>query len=213
MMALFDTAIREIFFLAVRFIIAVAGFLVGYFLTGPVVQTLAWLVARRQLPAWVVGWLRLIVGLIIALLVFWYVPLGGDGWGGKGSGGGAGDSKGTGKESAGPGKSPGTGKAPGSGRDTDKTDKGPPGKSTLVVEMLGPDTAQGDKCYRIDPKGPPVNWEALKTYLESHQAQIATIEIVITPTSVSRSDPLVQQLQRLAEELRIPNLIKPVDGK
>jgi hypothetical protein len=73
--------------------------------------------------------------------------------------------------------------------------------------MLGPGTADGDKCYRLD-KGTPLNWESLKSYIETNQAKIVSIEIVITEQSVSRSDPVVEQLQRLAEKLSIPSLIK-----
>jgi hypothetical protein len=199
-------SIRELFFLAVRFVVALAGFAVGYFLTGPLVQLTAWLFRRRQLPDWVVGFLRVTVGILVALIVFYLVPIGGTGLGGGGSGGGLGEGQGSGKEGG-----PGTGTATSTasiGIDTRTTGKGLTTKGALVVAMLGPGTAEGDKCYRLDPKGAPVNWETLKSHIESQRAQIESIVIVITEQSVSRNDPLVEQLQQLAQKLGIPSVIK-----
>jgi hypothetical protein len=194
-------SIRDVFFLAVRFVIALAGFAVGYFLTGPIVQMIAWLIRRRQLPDWVVGFLRVAVGILIALLVFYLVPIGGTGLGGGGSGGGLGEGQGSGKGTG----TATTGKSA-TGLDTRVTNIGPTTKGALVVEMLGPGTADGDKCYRLDPKAAAVNWETLKSYLETQRPQ--SITIVITEQSVSRSDPLVEQLQQLAQKLGIPTVIK-----
>ena len=199
-------SIRELFFLAVRFVVALAGFAVGYFLTGPLVQLTAWLFRRRQLPDWVVGFLRVTVGILVALIVFYLVPIGGTGLGGGGSGGGLGEGQGSGKQGG-----PGTGTAAGTasiGLDTRATRKGSITTGTLVVEMLGPGTAEGDKCYRLDPNGAPMNWQTLKSHIETQHAQIESIVIVITEQSVSRSDPLVEQLQQLAQKLGIPSVIK-----
>jgi hypothetical protein len=196
-------SIREVFFLAVRFVIALAGFAVGYFLTGPIVQMIAWLIKRRQLPDWVVGFLRVAVGILIALLVFYLVPIGGTGLGGGGSGGGLGDGQGSGK---GTGTGTATTGKSATGLDTRATNIGTATKGILVVEMLGPGTADGDKCYRLDPKAAPVNWETLKSTIETQRPQ--SITIVITEQSVSRSDPLVEQLQQLAQKLGIPTVVK-----
>jgi hypothetical protein len=197
-------SIRDVFFLAVRFVVALAGFAVGYFLTGPIVQGGFWLVRRRTLPDWQLGFLRVVVGILVALIVFYLVPLGGNGWGGAGSGGGQGDGQGSGKGTQGIGT--GTTKKPDTNQDTGSTDKTSAG--ALVVEMLGPTTAEGDKCYRLDKKGPPLNWEELKAYIEMHRAKISVIEIVITEQSVSRSDRLVEQLQQLANKLDIASKLK-----
>jgi hypothetical protein len=198
-------SIRDVFFLAVRFVVALAGFAVGYFLTGPIVQGGLWLIRRRTLPDWQLGIVRVVVGILVALIVFYLVPIGGNGWGGAGSGGGQGDGQGPGKGTQGSGTGTTSDKKSGPGQDTGPTDKRT--ASTLVVEMLGPTTAEGDKCYRLDKKSPPLNWEALKGYIEMQQARITAIEILITEQSVSRSDPLVEQLRQLAEKLMIPTRI------
>jgi hypothetical protein len=204
MMAFLDaTAIQEAFFFAVRFIVALAGFAIGYFLTGPIVQTVAWLVRRRQLPDWVVAWLRVAVGLLLALLIFYTLPLGGEGWGGRGSGGGEGDSKGSGKSSPGLTTSS-TGMSTSKG--SAATDIGPSAKRQLLVDLLGGTTVKDDRCFRIDGKDPPINFKSLEEYIAMHKAEIASIKIVITEESVSRSDPLVTQVRNAAEKLGIPTL-------
>src|SRR5437762_13856025 len=88
-MAFLDFDIREVFFLAVRLILAGACALIGWFVTAPLVHTVYYIVARRQAPAWVVSWLRLGGAILLGLLAFWYIPVGG-GLGGGGSGGGKG---------------------------------------------------------------------------------------------------------------------------
>ena len=209
MIAFFDpTVVRDVFLLAVRFIVALAAFVVAYFLTGPLVQTVLWLIRRRTLPNWALAWVRMAAGIVVALIVFYWVHIGG--WGGLGWGGGMGDGLGTGKGSPGTGTETATGKGPGTSKDTGS---GPPltERKTLVVQMLGPTTAEGDKCYRLDPKEPPLNWTALKSHIEANQKSIIKIEIVVTSQSVSRSDPLVEQLRQRAEELHIATLIKTTD--
>src|SRR5207237_9568502 len=57
LMAFLDFDIREVFFLAVRLILAAGCALIGWFATVPLVHTVYYIVARRQAPAWVVAWL------------------------------------------------------------------------------------------------------------------------------------------------------------
>lgn len=191
-------AIREIFFFAVRFLAALAGFFVGYMLTGPILAIASRVLFRKPVPQWIEAWAKVIVGILVALLVFFLVPIGGagPGGGGKGSGGGTGDGKGPG---TGSGKPVHTGQGPGSAASTG-TNRVTDSSGILVIEMLGPDTAIEDRCYLLQRQQPPVNYEAVETYVQKNRQRITGIEIVFTEQSVSRNDPVVAKLYTLARD-------------
>jgi hypothetical protein len=194
--------IREAFFLVVRFIAALAGFVVGYLLTGPIVTLLARVAFHKTLPNWSLAWFRVIGGLCVALLVFWLLPLGGGGGGGggKGSGGGTGD-----------GQGPGSGKTTGPGADGDRatgktTGQAKPGSGQhkLVVEVLGPTTAKGDKYYRLYREEPAVDIDGVKSHLEKHRDSIRSMDIILTPQGASRTSQAVDLLFDLAKDNKLP---------
>jgi hypothetical protein len=140
------------------------------------------------------------------LLIFYWLPLGGDGWGGRGSGGGLGDAKGAGKGSPGLTSDSGTQTGTGVGKDTAATAQAPAPKRQMVVELLGGPSVEGDKYYRVDGNEPPVNWATLKATMEAQKASVANIKIVITGHSISRYDPQVTVVEQTAAELEIPVL-------
>jgi hypothetical protein len=199
MIAFFDAdLIREVFLFAVRFVAALGGFVVGYALTGPVVTLLARLIFHKPMPQWSMAWCKVIGGFLVALLVFWLLPVGGwgPGGGGKGSGGGTGDGKGTGS---------GKVTATGSGKYTTDGKGGPVNDSgVLVIELLGPETAdkESGKCYLINRQPPPADLQAVEVYLKQHRERITAMKIlVVREQSVSHNDPLwVGRLQELAQQ-------------
>jgi hypothetical protein len=206
--------IRQVFLLAVRFVAALGGFVVGYVLSGPVATLLARLAFHKPLPQWSLAWCKVIGGIVVAVLVFWLLPIGGwgPGGGGKGSGGGTGDGKGTGSgQGTGTGSQAGktNGKQPGDG-----TSKGLEDNGILVIEMCGPETAVEDKCYLINRQKTPVDFKQVEAYLKQHRQRITAMQVLFTEQSVSRNDPVVARLQDLARDQGLdPPTLKTVGGK
>jgi hypothetical protein len=201
--------IRAVFFLALRFVAAVGGFFVGWFLTEPLVSTVVWLATRKSLPRWVLAWLRLGVGLLVALLVFWYLPLGGGGGGGgsggisgKGTGPGLGDTSGPQPAGTGTGKNEGTGKA-------GKSGTAPAANATeiLTIELLGGESVKEGHYYLIDRKQPAVDAVILGQRLDELQPKLAGVDIVLTEQSVGESHQAVRLLVQMAQDRKLRSRI------
>jgi hypothetical protein len=197
MIPLQDLSIQELFFLVLRLTAATGGFIVGYLIAGPIARFLFRIAFHREMPNWSAGLAKIVGGLVVAVLVFLGLPLG-FGGGGLGTGGGTGAGKG-------PGKGEGTAKSSGSAADLGPgkgdvvSEKTTAGTGTLVIEMLGPKTADGDKCYRIQRKGMPTNFAELEDYWNKTRPQWSRVEIVLTPTSASENDPAVDRLRKLVK--------------
>ena len=173
--------------------------LLGYFLLGPVVQLLARLAFHRKLPSWLVAWARLIGGILLGLLVYYYLPIGGGpGWG-PGSGG-PGEGKGSGADENGKG-----------GKQLSSTDalkqKGTAdsekdaGKDTLQIELLGGTRYMRDeRYYLLDRKEPAKTLAEVDDYLKENTSKYKIVHVVLTKESVSEEDPAVTRLQRLAQQ-------------
>jgi hypothetical protein len=198
MTSLQNLGIQELVFLVLRLTAALGGFVVGYLLTGLVARGLFRLTFHRQMPRWSTVIVKFIGGVVVAVLIFIGLPLG-FGGGGGGSGGGTGAGKGPFKGDQGDGmaKKPGTVEKPGLGHDIAGKAKMPEGLDTLVIEMLGPTTADGDKCFKIHRQGPPVNYEELEAFWNQSRARWSRVEIVLTRTSTSENDPAVDKLRKL----------------
>jgi hypothetical protein len=193
--AFLDFGIREAFFFAVRLFLAVGAWFVGYFASGPLVWLVARAVLRRDPPGWVMAWGKVLSGFVVALLVFFLLPLGWDGGTGGGSGGGTGKGKGTGKDGSGAGAatSPGTGKI-------GPTDKGGPTDKRVRIDMIEEGQLQGDRCFRVLPDGAALNWKELEAYLDAHRDGIDTVEVIIHPRSASENDPQVLAVRNWANQ-------------
>jgi len=199
-MGFFDMGIREIVFLVLRLIAATGGFFVGYILTGPIMKLSVWAVLRRQLPGWSVTCGKILGGAGLALLIYLFLPLGMGGSGG-GTGGGIGLGKGPFKGNPGDGTATATGKGPPTnpvGTATG-TEKGRSDSEVLVIEMLGPQTAEGEKCYKLQRKSPPIGYDALEAFWNQSRAQWSRVEIVLTRTSTSENDPAVDRVRKLVQ--------------
>jgi hypothetical protein len=210
MLTPFSGEITDIFFFALRLMAAAGGFLAGWFATGPLATLLARLAFHRSMPEWTVYWAKLAGGLLVGLLVFWYLPLGLGGGGGGGSGGGTG--KGVGPHADGPG----TGKtATGKGDDTGKggpraTDTGK-GKDILEIEVLGGTAVKDGKYYLINRKAPAVDKTAMEAYLDANRARLAGMDIILprTDQSVDEDHRAVRQLQQMAKDRNLRSLVVP----
>jgi hypothetical protein len=212
MMAFLDGEIKDVFILLVRVVAAVVGALVGWFVTGPIAQLLARVAFHRQLSPLALVWSKLIGAVVVGLLVFWLLPIGGwDGGGGGGKGGGKG--KGAGPYTNGSGTGKGnpsdlgkTGKFGGDGTGADK-DKG--ARKVLEIEVLGlKSIKESNKIYKLDRQDPPLSWEQLEAHILAHQQEIASITIVSDPTTgVTEDRDAVKNLVKLAKKLKIPTLV------
>ena len=214
MIAFLDVnVIRDVFFLAVRFVVALGGFAVGYVLSGPLASLLARVAFHKTLPDWAQAWCKVIGGLLVALLAFWLVPVGG--WGGGPGGGGKGSGGGTGNE-VGSGSGKGTASTSAVGKlQIDGTGKPVDDSGVLVIEMLGPETAIEDKCYLINRHQPPVNFQTVEAYVARHRTSIKAMQILIfREQSVSKGDPVVTKLFNLAQDQKLdPPTIRIMDTK
>jgi hypothetical protein len=198
MTSLPDLGIQELVFLILRLTAATGGFVVGYLLTGLAARGLYRLTVQRPMPGWLTPVVKLMGGVIVAILIFLGLPLG-FGGGGGGSGGGTGMGKGQLKGDRGTAT---TGSSvasefPGPANEKANQEKTPEGSETLIIEMLGPSTADGDKFYKIHRQAPPVDFGAVEAFWNQTRPRWARVEIVLTRTSTSENDPAVDKLRRL----------------
>jgi hypothetical protein len=198
-MAFLGLDIQELFFEALRLLVAAVIAVVGWFVSGPIIQTLWYLAFRKAAPEWVAGWLRLAVAILVGVLAWLYLPIG-SGWGGGGSGGGQGPGvgpfKGQGTDvSTQSGK--GTGAGPGTGTGTDKSTAG---KNVLTIEVLGGAAVKEGRFYVVQKKQPPVDWGALKQYLGDTEGSWAEIRILLSGDSIFEDDIVVRRVRDWATE-------------
>jgi hypothetical protein len=198
MTSLHNLGLQEFVFLLLRLTAALGGFVVGYLLTGLAARGLFRLAFHQQMPRWSTAVVKFIGGVVIAVLIFIGLPLGfGGGGGGIGGGTGAGQGRLKGDPGDGTAKKPGTAANLALGQDNAAKAKALEGTDTLVIEMLGPTTADGDKCFKINRQGPAVNFETVEAFWNQTRERWARVEIVLTRTSTSENDPAVDRLRKL----------------
>ncbi len=187
-----------------RLFLAVGGFVVGYLFSGPFWR-LVWRVTRRQtVPPALLPWLKFCTGLILAALLYSFVPIGGHGGWGLGGGGGSGIGGGTGD---GKGSQKGDGDPTGDPSKKGKLDTPAaktPGREILVVELLGGARYPGDgKYYLLAGKTPPV---PISTIDETFQKRADKIELHIhyAPDSIGQHHDAAKRLRDAASKYRIP---------
>ncbi len=191
---IFSADIRSLFFLALRVLAAAGGFLAGWYLTGPVVWLLARLAFHRNVPRWANYLCKLVGGVVVAVIVFWFLPLG-SGGGGGGSGGGTGKGVGPGTDGTG-------GKTVQSGKGEAKGEGGPKalankGTEIVVVQLLGGKKVKDRKYYLVGNQSEPLDDAALHKYLKDNLQKIAVVEMVLTDDSVGEAHPAYRYVQQL----------------
>ncbi len=205
-MAFLGLDIPALFFEALRLLVAAVIAVAGWFVSGPIIQTLWYVAFRKAAPEWVAGWLRLIVAILLGVLAWWYLPIG-TGWGGGGSGGGQGPGvgpyKGQGTDKS---TQPGTGTGLGTGAGTG-TDKTTTGKDVLTIEVLGGASVKDGRFYVVQKKQPPVDWDALKQYLGDTQGSWGEIRILLTGDSIFEDDVVVRRVRDWATERNIKRTV------
>lgn len=193
-------ALQEWLFWGLRVAAGVGTAVLGYFLLAPVIQLLAKVAFHKPMPKWAAGWCRAIGGILLGLLVYHYLPIGGGpGWG-PGTGG---PSSGPGTGAEGDGKGPGpvsTDKSIGEG--TDKaTEAAGLAKEVLQIELLGGSDYKGDdRYYLIGRKEPAKTLPEVDEYLAASKDKFRIVHVVLLPHSVAEQTLAVTRLQSLVQQ-------------
>ena len=171
-----------------RVIAGIGGAFVGWFITDPLARITHRLVANKPIRGWTLPWIKMAGAIIVGLLVYFFIPLGG-GPGGLGYGPGLG---------GGPGKGPGQGgteaQGDAAGAKTDKTptlaDKTPAEKTPVLVErkrieieVLGGERYNGDgRYYLLRSTGKAMTLKEAEAYFQEHAGKLE-VQIVLTEDS------------------------------
>jgi hypothetical protein len=204
---IFGGNIQDIFFFVLRLLAAVGGFLAGWVLGGPAAAVLGRLAFHRPMPPSARFVSKLGSGLLVGLLVFWYLVLG-PGGGGGGRGGGTGAGVGPGKKGSGPAKvdGKGTGEDVGKGSLSPKTQKS---SERLAIKLLGGAEVKDGKYYLIDKSSTALDAAALKSRLEEVRNKIAGVDIIVSDNSVGTDHPAYRYLLQLTLEYDLrPSIVQ-----
>ena len=194
-------------FWVLRVVAGVGGAFVGWFLTDPLARLLHRLITKKPIPGWALPWFKLAGAIVVGLLVFFLIPLGGGpgglGWG-PGEGGGAGLGPGPGGKHQGAITKPAPEKT---GETTKKPDPTTPKTATrevVEIELLGGQRFPGGgRFYLLKRTGPPQTIDDVAAYFHKHKDAIE-VHLVLTDESVGLRHPAVTRLRDLASEHRIP---------
>lgn len=181
-------------YLVIRSVAAVAGALLGYFVTGPVLRLLYRLALGRPVPGWLLPLGRLGGAALIGALIFFFLPLGGGpGWG-WGPGWGAGLGEGTGQSDNGD-----------KGKAANGAKKGPV-REKLVIELLGGSRYLGEgRFYLIKSEPPARTLGEIEEYIKD-RADKLLVQIQVTDESVAPGHVAVSRLHELMQRYQIPTV-------
>jgi hypothetical protein len=201
--------------MVLRVIAAIGGAFVGWFVSDPLARITYRLVARKPIPGWSLPWIKLSAAVIVALLVYFFIPLGGGpgGWGyGPGLGGGPGLGPGEGGK--------GTDSAPNSGvKGDDKalpTDKnavrdkrsGPVVRKPVEIEVLGAKRYTGEeRYYLVRPTDKARTLKEVEAYFKEHGGTLE-LHVVLTDDSPDEGLGIIEDLLMLANRMGIPSLVQ-----
>jgi hypothetical protein len=191
-------------FWVLRLAAGVGAAIVGWLFTGPVVRVIYRGAFQRPVPPRLVPWTKLGGAVLLGLLVFWYLPLGGGGGLGWGPGDGGG-----------PGLGPGDGPAkkgsdePSTGVKSPLAKKGRKDLETLEIELIGGARYKNDgRFYLLKRQEPVVPLDEVDDYLNKNKERLDEYVIVIlTPDSVAPQHGAVLRLNTIIEKYqRIPQI-------
>lgn len=194
----------ETLFLLIRCVVALGAGFVGWILGGPAIRSMYRLAARKPAPGWLGPIGKFAGAVLVAFLVFLFLPLGGGsglGWGpgwGSGAGGAGGNSEG--------GKGKGDQGTP---HDLKKDGKGAPvAREKLEIELLGGAKITGEGRYYLLKRLPPAKTlPEVEAELKDRASKVE-VHLVFTDQSVAENHGAVRRLRDLLGQLQIPTLIK-----
>lgn len=184
----------------VRIIATIGGAVVGWFGCDPLTRLIYRLSFRKPTPSAVLFFSKATAAVLLAVLIYKFIPLGGGGSGfGLGPGPGGGPGKGPG---AGGGDGPSDGKG---GKDPlkskDGKSKGPSGPlEPIEIEIISIKLYKDDgkeRFYLLDRKPPAVSLGDLEKYFKDRHGKIEVTPI-LTPNSFDDT-PAYNPLSRLLE--------------
>ncbi len=200
----------------VRVALAIAGAFLGWFVCDPLARIGYRLVAGKPIPSWSLPWIKIAGAVLIGLLIYFFLPLGGGpgGWGyGPGPSGGPGKGPGEG----GPGKDAvtrdadkkATDKAPADAKDQARSTDKPP--STMVrkpveIEVLGGKRYPGEeRYYLLRPAGKAMTLREVEEYFKQNGGKLE-LHVLLTGESPASGLGIIEDLIRLADRYQIPTL-------
>ena len=198
---------QEGLFFIIRIIATIGGAVVGWFAGDLSTRGIYFLWYRASAPGILVFSVKVVVAILLALVIYFFVPLGGGGLG-NGPGVGGAPSKGDGKGDGKGDKNAITDSARKDDKATDKDSKTPkvdPEKKPLrqlVIEVLGGDRLPDDgreRYYLIAKAAEPLSITEVKDYFKKSEGTFDTVWIVHTEHTVVVPGPLdpTRRLQKL----------------
>jgi hypothetical protein len=203
-----DFGVSDAVLLIVRIIATVGGAIVGWFVCDPVTRLVYRLSFKGTTPGALLFAVKLSGAVGLALLIWFFMPLGGGG-GGFGWGPGPGGRPGKGPGQGGD-KGPGADPSPKNGKDpkSDPVNKSDPARSPIKIEILGGPRFLNDgaaRYYLVLKKDEPARSLAeIGDYLKQYPPSL--IEIVHSDdTAVDNTEESpTRKLRKLATERDIP---------
>jgi hypothetical protein len=202
--------------MVLRVIAAIGGAFVGWFLSDPLARISYRLVAHKPIAGWTLPWIKMSGAVLVALLVYFFIPLGGGsgGWGfGPGLGGGPGLGHGEGgkdKASPTPEKSAKVDKKTAAEDKAVARDKRQSAvvRKPVEIEVLGAKRYQGEeRYYLLRANGKALNLKEVEAYFKEHRDTLE-LHVVLTDDSPDEGLGIVEDLTRLASRLEIPSLVQ-----
>jgi hypothetical protein len=182
------------FYSAIRIIVGIGGFFVGYLFSSPFWRASYWLRYRKSInTTGLLFWLKLLSGVLLGTALYFFLPLGGFGPGGGGTGTGAGTGNGVG---------PGIDNQPGKGVPGTPTKNGPATsqRKVITIELLGGERYKHDgRYYLIDRKEPAVAKEQVEDLLKAEPGKLE-VQLFFTDQSVHTRHPAAEAIRALARQ-------------
>jgi hypothetical protein len=192
----------EVLYDLMRLFFAVAGAIIGWFITPPIVRLLGRLAFHKPPAPILVRVTRVLGAILVGVLVFQFFPFGSGGGGGGGSGGGTG---------AGVGNKKGNGSSQAAaGKKTEAAKKvegpAPAGKEVLAIELIASKLYEKDsgRYYLLKGQEPPRDLDEIKQYLKANKDRLRLVNILLYADSVYEEHPAVTDLKEAIEALGLP---------
>ena len=197
-------------------VLAIAGgFLVGSWLTYAAIKLLGKFVFKKKLEGTPTRLARFLGGMVVAIIVFYFVfGKGGFGWG---TGGGTADTQGKGEQ-----KAPDVSEKKDVKEPVKKDEKAPPTEGQLPEEHVritvlgGADVKEG-KFYLVDDDPHPRTLEEVRALVKGRAGKgpkaLRGLWIYIYSNSADRGTLVVSDLERLARELGLSVTFPPVENQ
>ncbi len=195
--------LSEQFLWGLRFVAGLVGAGLGWAVSGPLTRVLYWIIVRRTTPGWVIPWGKLCGAMVVGLLVFFLIPLGGGSGLGWGPGGGSGHGKG-----AGDGGETNVAVTPPTKSEPNNRPRTKGSKDLVEIEVLGGKNYNNDeRYYLLNRTGSPRTLGEIDEFLLKNRARIE-VDIVLTEQSVARTHGAVTRLSKALDEAQIHHVVK-----